>query len=196
MRKLFAIIAVALCTTTASAQLNFGVKGGLNVTTMSLSSDVLESSNRTGFYIGPTMKFSVPIVGLGFDVSALYDQREGKVEDITVKQQQIAVPVNIRYQIGLGDLASLLIFAGPQFGFNVGSDEEKIDWNWKSTNLSLNIGAGVMVASHLQINANYNLALGKTGEFNVANTVGSLVGKDGIGDGKLNSWQIGLAYFF
>ena len=196
MRKLFAIIAVALCTTTASAQLNFGVKGGLNVTTMSLSSDVLESSNRTGFYIGPTMKFSVPIVGLGFDVSALYDQREGKVEDITVKQQQIAVPVNIRYQIGLGDLASLLIFAGPQFGFNVGSDEEKIDWNWKSTNLSLNIGAGVMVASHLQINANYNLALGKTGEFDAANALGTLVGKDGIGDGKLNSWQIGLAYYF
>ena len=196
MRKLFAIIAVALCATTASAQLNFGVKGGLNVTTMSLSSDVLESSNRTGFYIGPTMKFSVPIVGLGFDVSALYDQREGKVEDITVKQQQIAVPVNIRYQIGLGDLASLLIFAGPQFGFNVGSDEEKIDWNWKSTNLSLNIGAGVMVASHLQINANYNLALGKTGEFDAANALGTLVGKDGIGDGKLNSWQIGLAYYF
>ena len=64
----------------AKAQGKFGIKGGLNVTSMSLNSEVFDASNRTGFFIGPTVKFTLPIVGLGVDASALYDQRESKVK--------------------------------------------------------------------------------------------------------------------
>ncbi len=193
MKKLFTTIAVAFIALTASAQFDFGLKGGLNVTNMSLSTDVLNSSNRTGFYIGPTVKFVAPLIGIGFDAAVLYDQREGKVSETSMKQQQIAVPVNLRYQIGLGDLASLLIYAGPQLGVNFGDKITNTawDWKWQTTNLSVNVGAGVMLANHLQINANYNIACGKTGEFSLANTL-----QQGLGNGKMNSWQVGLAYYF
>ncbi len=199
MKRLLTIIAVVMTAMTASAQFSFGLKGGTNVTSMSFSSDVLKSSNRAGFYIGPTAKFMLPIVGIGFDASLLYDQREGTVgegaDEETMRQQQIAVPVNLRYQIGLGDLASVLVFGGPQFGYNLNDGIKNIDWEWKKTNLSFNVGAGVMLIKKLQITANYNIAAGKTGEFKALDASGLLVGKD-LGDGKLNSWQIGLAYYF
>lgn len=189
MKKILTIIAFAFVAVTASAQFDFGLKGGVNITHMSFSSDVISSSNQSGFYVGPTMKFSVPLVGIGFDASLLYDQRQGKVDEETVKQQQIVLPINLRYQIGLGDLASILLFAGPQFGLNVGSDIDEIDWEWKSTNLSVNVGAGVMLLNHLQVTANYNIACGTTGNF-------SLSSSSNKEEGKFSSWQIGLAYYF
>ena len=83
MKKIFTSAAIALAmlftANTANAGINFGVKGGLNVTSMSLNSEVFDASNRAGFFFGPTVKFTLPIVGLGIDASALYDQREAKL---------------------------------------------------------------------------------------------------------------------
>ena len=74
------LFAVALTTaTTAEAQIKFGLKGGVNVTSMSFNNSVFDASNRTGFFVGPTVKIQLPLVGLGIDASALYDQREAKV---------------------------------------------------------------------------------------------------------------------
>lgn len=203
MKKLFAIIAVALFATTASAQFNFGVKGGLNVSSISLSgslTDNLKSENQTGFFIGPTVKFTLPVIGLGFDAAALYDQKSSKVSDVNVKQQSIVVPINVRYGFGLGDLASIYVFAGPQFGFNVGDkdtnfdlEDVKGDYKLKDSNLSLNLGLGTVLMKHLQVSANYNIALGKTGEFNGSKITNAW--KDSS-DAKTNTWQVALAYWF
>ena len=97
MKKLFTLIilAAAACfAVPADAQVKFGLKGGLNITDMSFSSDVFDVSNRTGFFIGPTLKFKVPILGFGIDASALYDQREAKVKanGKNIKQQAINIP--------------------------------------------------------------------------------------------------------
>jgi opacity protein-like surface antigen len=207
MKKYFTLALLAVASffaTPSQAQIQFGLKGGLNVTNMSLSEDVVSSSNRAGFFIGPTVKFTLPIVGLGVDASALYDQREAKIkysEDNTniseenIKQQAIVIPINLRYGFGLGDMASLYFFAGPQFGFNVGDKSQSLynnvaQWKLKDSNFSVNVGAGVMLINHLQISANYNIACGKTGDFTVLNTAKSL------GNGKANAWQIALAYYF
>lgn len=205
MKKLFTIIAVALVTMTASAQVNFGVKGGLNLSNVSLDgtlTDNLKSENQTGFFIGPTIKFTLPIVGLGMDASALYDQKSSKLSGVTVKQQAVVVPINIRYGVGLGDLASIYAFAGPQFGFNVGDKnfgDIKIgdigntlsEYKLKSSNLSANVGVGAVVATHLQVSLNYNIELGKTGDFNTSDAVSQV-----IGDAKTKSWQVALTYYF
>lgn len=210
MRKQIAMFALAagmlLTATTAQAKIDFGVKGGLNVTNMSLSNDVLDASNRTGFFFGPTMKFTLPIIGLGVDASALYDQRSAKVEnageeDKTIKQQQIAIPVNLRYGFGLGDLASLYFFGGPQWGINVG--DKNFNWSkasnyeFRKSNFSVNLGAGLMLASHLQLSANYNIACGKTADVtwsSAASTVSDQVTSKS--KSRNNSWQISLAYYF
>ncbi len=207
MRKAFLLILLVCAAQGARAQLDFGVKGGLNVSHMSLKESIVSSNNRTGFYIGPTMKFIVPAAGVGFDLSLLYDQRQGGVfvgvgdedliinngkvvrEEKIVYQRQIAVPLNLRYQLGVGDLVNLLLFAGPQLGLNVGGKISELDWNWKSANLSVNVGVGVVLASRLQINANYNIACGRAGDFLKPNTQDE-------DKGKLSAWQVGLAYYF
>ena len=203
MKKLFTLIVLVAATCfamPASAQLKFGVKGGLNITDMSLSSDVFETSNRTGFFIGPTVKFTLPIVGLGIDASALYDQRESELtnadnEVTKIKQQAINIPINLRYDIGLGSLAAVYLAAGPQFGFNVGDKNQTLfddvaDWKLNSSNFSVNVGAGVMLLSHLQVGANYNIVCGKTGKITY------LDGMESVFRGRSYSWQISMAYYF
>ena len=211
MKKLFTLVlmAVALLTaTTASAQVKFGVKGGLNVTDMHLNDEVFDKSNQAGWYIGPTVKVSLPVTGLGVDIAALYDYRSAKVTEVTdpsneevkVKQQSINVPVNLRYGIGLGSLASIIFHAGPQIGFNVGDKNFKwtdtSNYALKKSNFSFNVGLGVSVAKHLEVTGNYNIACGKTADATVLKTVQNVAGTAVKSHSRNNSWQIGLAYYF
>lgn len=200
MRKLFTLVvlvAATLVTIPAQAQFKFGLKGGLNLTDMSFSVDDVDVSNRAGFFIGPTAKFTLPIVGLGLDASVLYDQREAKLNDTDdkIKQQAINIPINLRYDIGLGSLAAVYLAAGPQFGFNIGDKHQTLvedvsEWKLNDSNFSVNVGLGVMLLGHLQVGANYNIVCGKTGEVTVI---------DGVEEafrGRSNTWQISAAYYF
>ena len=58
------VVAAMMFATNANAQIKFGLKGGLDVTNMSLSNDVFDASNKTGFFVGPMVKVTIPIVGL------------------------------------------------------------------------------------------------------------------------------------
>ena len=195
MKKFLTVVvlfAALMTATPAKAELKFGLKGGLNLTNLSINAHGFDKSNQAGFFIGPTVKFTLPIVGLGFDASALYDQRKSEVDGVGLKQQSIQIPINVRYGFGLGSMASIYLFAGPQFGFNVGDKSIKTttsEWTFKSSNISANVGLGVMLLSHLQISANYNFGLGKTGELDILNT-------NFKENGKMNAWQIAVAYYF
>ena len=200
------IVAAMMFATSANAQVKFGLKGGLNVTSMSFSKDVFDASNKTGFFVGPMVKVTVPIVGLSFDAAALYDQKQadvkytgtdGNLDKANIKQQSINIPVNVRYGWGLSSLANVFLFAGPQWGINVG--DKTFKWNeagcysLKKSNFSVNVGAGVTLLSHLQVSANYNIACGKSADASFAK-VGETVVK---GDkSHNNSWQIALGYWF
>ena len=188
----------------ADEPLKFGVKSGLNVSDFYFDSDVFDKSNQVGWFFGPTVKFTLPVVGLGMDASVLYDYRAAKLDYATmtqtVKQQQIAIPVNARYSIGLGSVASIFFFGGPQIAFNIG--EKEYQWNMKSTyalknsNFSVNLGFGVTAFKHLQVSANYNIACGKTGHATwktATDAATSVFNKKGS---RNNSWQVGIAYFF
>lgn len=213
MKRFFAaaMLAVSMMffAASAQAQVKFGLKGGLNVTSMSLNSEVFNADNQAGFFIGPTVKFTLPIVGLGVDLSALYDQREAEVSlednsvpDSKLKTKAINIPLNVRYGVGLGSLANVYLFAGPQIGFNVGDKNQSIfkdaaEWRLKSSTFSVNVGLGATLLSHLQVSANYNIACGKTGDVTVGSALGD-VAQDIVGSkrGRSNAWQIGLAYYF
>lgn len=200
MKKILTVVLLAAAIAMPSqAQVKFGLMGGLNLTNISTKDVKASVDSRTGFFIGPTVKFTLPIVGLGVDASALYDQREAKAEDQTIKSQSVQIPINARWSFGLGSLGNVFIFAGPQFGFNVGSDKtlkeqanEVSSWTLKSSNLSANIGVGATVLGHLQAKVNYNIALGKTGEFTSITDAAEQV----KGNVKANAWQVSVAYFF
>ena len=204
---LFAAVALSL---PSQAQVKFGLKGGLNLTNLSLSESIGNNlKSKEGFHIGPTVKIGLPVPGLSVDASALYDQRSAKVSvtrgvsgaevESTLKSQSLQVPINIRYAVGLGSVANLFAFAGPQFGFNLGDKNKKIlddaaNWTLRSSNVSANLGIGTTILDHLQITANYNFALGKTGEVELRDATKQTW--NAFTDGKASSWQISAAYFF
>ena len=205
MKKILSIIAVsvALLAAPANAQVKFGVRGGANLVNMKVSGNVvnnLQKDNRAGFYIGPTVKFTVPIVGLSVDASALYDQRSAEVtnegETQSIISRQLAIPVNVRYGWGLGSVADIFLFAGPQIAFNFSKDKYfgATDWSWKESNFSVNVGLGCTILSHVELKANYNIACGKTGETTIFDAATKTV--TGTVKSKYNSWQLGMAYYF
>ena len=198
MKKIFTTIvlmAAMLVAIPAKAGINFGIKGGYNITNFSFSEDVIAKDNQQGFFIGPSLKIGIPVLPIGFEIAALYDQRDAKLEGEKISQKSINIPINVRYELGLGDMAGIYVAAGPQFGFNIGDKKFSFsnanDYKMKDSNLSLNLGAGIRLVSHLEIGFNYNIALGKTGEFNEVDGAKNLVG-----NGKANSWQISAAYYF
>ena len=209
MKKVLTLIVMAVAFVMPSqAQVSFGVQAGLNLTNISdFSLDAAGVENaiksKAGFFVGPTIKFTLPIVGLGIDAAALYDQREAKMETTagneTIKSQSIQVPINVRYGLGLGSLAEIFAFAGPQFGFNIGDKAKDLysdaaKWTLKSSNLSANVGIGATIMSKLQLKVNYNIALGKTGEVEVKDAATSTWKT--ITGAKTNAWQISAAYYF
>ena len=219
MKKILTSMAVALLLMAmpAKAQFSWGVTGGLNLANISTSSDNIVSNNlksKQGFFVGPTVKFTLPLIGLGIDAAALYDQREGEANGENIKFQSLQIPLNIRYGVGLGSLANVFAFAGPQFGFNIGDSSKKLkanladtykEWTLRSSNLSINVGIGATLFSHLQARLNYNIAMGKTGEvkdvYDVASAAVTAAGKvagdvAGVTETKANSWQVSLTYFF
>ncbi len=207
MKKIFTAIAFAAALFAAvpsQAQIKFGLKGGYNVTDMSLSSDVIKKSNQTGFFVGPTAKFTLPIVGLGIDAAILYDQREAKMENkinaetSTVSEKNINIPINVRYSVGVGSLASVYLAAGPQFGFNVGGKnynwDDGTNYELKKSNFSVNLGAGVSLINHIEIGCTYNIACGKTGELTVKNAASAA--ENSVKNNRTNAWQVYAAYYF
>lgn len=198
MKKIFTTIVLMeamLVAIPAKAGINFGIKGGYNITNFSFSEDVIAKDNQQGFFIGPSLKIGIPVLPIGFEIAALYDQRDAKLEGEKISQKSINIPINVRYELGLGDMAGIYVAAGPQFGFNIGDKKFSFsnanDYEMKDSNLSLNLGAGIRLVSHLEIGFNYNIALGKTGEFNEVDGAKNLVG-----NGKANAWQISAAYYF
>ena len=204
MKKILTLIVMAVAFAMPSqAQFNFGVQAGLNLTNISdfsLNAPGVENAikSRAGFFVGPTVKFTLPIVGLGIDAAALYDQREAKTNGETLKSQSIQIPINVRYGIGLGSMAEIFAFAGPQFGFNIG-DKDKTwgdvkntaaKWTLKSSNVSANVGIGATILSKLQLKVNYNIALGKTGEVDIKE--GADAAWKTITGAKANAWQVSL----
>lgn len=190
MKKIFSVLMIAVClgmAMPAQAQLNFGVKGGLNLSKASFSnlSDNLKTDNFTGFFIGPMAEFTIPIVGLGVDASLLFAQRGVKVSaddgtSTTVKQNGLDIPVNLKYTFGLGSLAGIFVAVGPDFYF----DFDKSDTvDKKKSEVGLNLGAGLKLLNHLQVGANYNIPLGDTADVSG-------------GSYKTKTWQISVAYLF
>ena len=193
------VLLVAAMTVSAQAQgIKFGLKGGLDIVNLSFDKNVFDTSNKLGWFIGPSLKVSLPVPGLGVDIAALYDQKKSEVNNETITQKSIIVPVNARFSFGVGSAASIYLAAGPQFGFNVGDDEFKWTTNGventfqlKKSAFSLNFGAGVTLMKHLEIGFAYNLGLGKTADVTVKQASQDI--KD---DTAPKSWQISAAYYF
>lgn len=182
----------------AKAQFGWGVEGGLTLSKMHLSKDLLSSDNRAGWFIGPKIQAKLPLLGLGVDASLLYSQKymslEGQTDDgdrvsSSKTMPYVEIPVNVKWNFGMSSIVGVYVATGPQWSWYLGG--KTLSWNnenvgvLEDSNFSWNVGCGINALKHLQLGVSYNIALGKTGEFSAENV-------------KLrnNSWQVRLAYIF
>lgn len=165
MKKIIcmALMAAALLMATpAHAQFSWGIKGGVNLGNNSLpqlsaEGQVLSLSNYAGFFFGPKAELRLPIIGLGVEAAALYEQKNLALStNETFKQNSFQIPLNLKYSFGLGNMVNVFVAAGPEFGFNVGKTPLTTYVEDKAM-LSINAGLGVTLLKHLQVGVNYNM---------------------------------------
>ncbi|KAA6335287.1 hypothetical protein EZS27_016464 [termite gut metagenome] len=209
MKKIISVLVIAVSLSMAmpvQAQIKFGVKGGVNlVGAPSTDMNETDVKSSTGFFVGPMIDFSIPIIGIGFDASLLYSQKGNKFNEETVLQQGVEIPVNLKYSLGFGSLASVFVAAGPSafINFNSGGQSivpktaslESLNVDYKAFELSINAGVGVKLLGHLQVGLNYNIPVTDS-----AQLINKAIEASGLptpqSSIKAKTWQVSLAYLF
>ena len=212
-----ALLLAFVGTVAAQAQsFSYGIAAGYNLTKLTYSGNTKEnfsSDNKSGWFIGPKVEFNT-VIGLGVDASLQYSQRKLNIsEDVYDESNEVVgelshsktyrtieIPINVRYNVGLGKMASVFVYTGPQFGFplqsmkweNVGSG---LNFSKEKMNTTWNIGAGVRLLKHLEANVGYNFALSKAGSA-ILNNFGVETGSGKSLKYRTNTFQVQVAYMF
>lgn len=209
MKKIIFVGITVLTFGVSSAQeVNFGVKGGLNVST--LTGDVEEVDAKIGFHVGgfaeiklsdkfafqPELLFSTQGAKSEYSES---DGTDSYSEKFTLNLNYLNVPLMAKYFA----TDKLFIEAGPQIGlllsaktdyeytetfqgvtFSESIDGVDVKDDFKSIDFGLNFGLGYEFTENIFAGARYNLGLSNIGE--------------DTGDDKINNGviQVSLGYKF
>ena len=159
MKKvLLSAVAVMAFMSVSAQETRFGVKAGLNLST--LTGDAEDAKSLVGFQVGGfaeiklTDKFAIQPEVLFSTQGAKFDGFGG---DYKTELNYINVPVLAKYFI----TEAFSVEAGPQIGFLVSAKEEGEDIKdfTKSVDFGFNLGAGYNFTENLSVGLRYNLGL-------------------------------------
>lgn len=199
MKKLFLGLAVAASSLTFAQQ--FGVKGGMNVSSINNDGDLSDNSSKIGFNAG--LFYNIPVAAnFSIQPEVLYSQYGAKVDRTVLGQRissathldYIVVPVMAQYNV----IPNLYLEAGPELGFNVSAkdklknetnnntiaESDNYTDNINNFNLGVGIGAGYYFTPQFGLTARY--VAGVTDIFKGNNNTSV----------RNNVFQVGLAYKF
>ena len=183
MKKIiFGCFLLFLVTQQSQAQLQFGVKAGINYNSdsfESVSDDVLNGAKtKTGIHTGVWLRAKLPVIGFYIRPELMYTELNNSVNydsDFAVprntnfKFRKIDVPVLIGKKfLGIGN-----VFAGPSFQYILSSDFELNDLKEVSTenfSLGIQLGGGVELG-RLGFDIRWERGLSKTETVFVDNTI-------------------------
>ena len=204
MKKVFLMISLAFAfSQTSTAQLDFGVKAGLNYNSesiQSVSEDVFTGAeSKTGYHAGVWLRFKLPIIGFYLRPEIVYTNLENellyKIRETAPSQttsynfQKIDIPVLIGKKFfGIGN-----VFAGPSFQYILNSDFSLNDISEVDTDgfsVGLQFGAGIELGN-LGIDVRWERGL-NTIESTFLNALSERV----TFDTRVNQIIIGLSYKF
>ncbi len=181
----------------AQAQFKFGPKVGLTVNDFHFNKSVMDAENQTGWTAGLMTEFTVPVIGLGFDLSAMYVRRNSEFmreNDLTKDNRDyIEIPLNLKYKFSLPLISKILVpylGVGPSVSFLTSRRHIENAYKNKSVDWAMNFGFGVQLLSHIDVNARYGLGMSKA-----VKLIDSSAGNGDI-DGKNRYWTISVAYLF
>ena len=167
---LVAVFTIGFVNAQDKENMSFGVKGGLNVSTITnADQDGVNSKSLIGFHVGFFGEFMISDQ-FAIQPELLYSAQGVKLEADgekgDLKLDYINIPVMAKYYVA--DAFSLEF--GPQIGFLVsakaksGGVSEDIKDEVKSTDVSLGFGVGYYFAEKFMLGARYNLGLTRVQE--------------------------------
>jgi hypothetical protein len=172
--------ALLITVATFAQRSQFGIKGGVNISTIKWDVPNTSFDNRIGFHVGlldhihlsrqwaiqPEIQYSTEGVKQAVNSG-----------EYTWKTDYVNIPVMIQYMFDNG----FRLEAGPQLGLMVSSDDN--DDIFKSTNVGVGFGLNYLTHSGVGIGGRYILGLSKINESIAA-------------EAKSRNFQLGLFYMF
>lgn len=209
MKKLLIITLVVLFGFTyvnAQDKVQFGVKGGINISTITEDVDFVSFDSKTCFHIGVVMelpisdKFSFQPELLyscqGADYGVEFDEEPLKAlvtYNGTIKLDYLNIPLMAKYYVAegfsleAGPQVGLLLSAKDEYEYPGESGEDDIKDYVKGIDFGVNFGLGYKLEGGLNFGARYNLGLSDAND----NTeeLGDTTLKNGV-------FQFSVGYFF
>lgn len=157
-----------LTVASADAQVAFGIKGGLNLTTLDVKDPELSYESRTGYHAGIFLRSRMDKVAIQPEL--LLFTQQGDLESSffgTARESftYLSIPVILKfYPVG-----GLNIQLGPQFGFLIdgereydnflSSGTEDITDHYKKSDVSVSVGGGYDFGFGLGLDVRYNIGV-------------------------------------
>lgn len=198
-RKILAIAVVMIMALPASAQFKIGPRLGVAVNGLHFNEKMFDKDNQAGFTGGVQAEFTVPLIGVGGDISVMYVHRSSQwmeeqgYDTQTVKADYLDIPLNFKYKLSLPAISSIIapyVFTGPDFSFRLSKQVVSDVFSLNNFDVAWNFGLGIELIRHLQISASYGLGLTKALDFVDKSHEGA-----GI-EGKNRYWTVTAAWLF
>ena len=191
MKKLALILFAGISFVTANAQLEVGVKGGVNFATLT-GSDIVDAKSITNFNAGAFIKLPISRIA-SFQPEVVYSGQGANVNADAVAVQHLRLDyLDIPLLVKFAHRSGVYLETGPQLGFLL-SAKDKIEntshdfkQDLKSANVAWDFGIGVKVP-HTPIGLDFRYVLGITNIEDVGQTAGT-------GAIRNDVFQLGLTF--
>jgi len=170
MKKLLVVVFV-LITFTSYAQLQVGLKAGVNVSNFTGGDfNNIETKSLVGFHGGSFLRWMFDKLALQPEL--LFSTQGAKLDSAGMekdyKVNYLNIPIMLQYEMNGG----FYLEAGPQFGFKL--DEDVPDNTTaedfaNSSDVAIALGLGYHTKIGLGIGARYNVGVSKVGNFEAGN---------------------------
>jgi hypothetical protein len=150
--KLSVLAAFLLIAFVSHAQINYGVKGGLNVSTVTGYPKVMETKHKPGFNVGLVGQVNLPF-NLFVQPELLFSQEGVKRKEIVKGKDKkdfssyqlnyLELPVYIGYKFDAGLGLHLIAGAGPYFAFGLSGTNEPFKDMMKRFDAGFSVMGGI-----------------------------------------------------
>lgn len=192
------LLSLGLLTNQAQAQVDFGIRGGVNFATFN-NVDDFETESRTGVMAGVYINYQIPNSPISIQPEILYTQKGAMVTVLSdtdtpiqfeYKLNYIAIPVLAKFDYVLDGPVTPHVYFGPYVAFTInaeaqyegqnGSITADISDKVKNTDFGVVVGAGVDV-SRFNIGVRYSVGLVTVAEDDDEdNIVNAVEAKNGV----------------
>lgn len=160
-------ISIFLLAPGAEGQVAFGLKGGLNLTTLNLEDPEASYESRSGYHAGLFLRGKFNNIGIQPEV-LLFTQR-GQLESFVGTAEERFTYLSIPLIFKFYPVGGLNLQLGPQFGFLIDGEREyhtflggatrDITEYYKKSDVAVSVGGGYDFNFGLGLDVRYNLGI-------------------------------------